>query len=161
MHSYWWWLCWKLVFCSWESALSNSALVLFESVLISMEINSRHYCQSNYATQDHFFLAQCSPGKQKGWKPMIYTNSDVSIFRPWVQFALLKLEGIDLDNYVMKLFCALKHEISTTVKACEHGKIQNGWCSLKTELQSKFCLETLFIYIASIKAIPPSSFRQE
>lgn len=61
----------------------------------------------------------------------------------------------------MKLFRTLKHEISTTVKACEYGKIQNGLYSLKTELQSKFCLESLFRYITSILAIPPSSFRQE
>ena len=35
--------CWKIVFCSWEFALSNSVVVLFVSVVFSMEINKRHY----------------------------------------------------------------------------------------------------------------------
>ena len=29
LHSYWWWLCWKCVFYSWEFALWNSAIVTF------------------------------------------------------------------------------------------------------------------------------------
>ena len=33
---------WKIVFCSWEFALSNSVIVLFTSVIVSMEINRRH-----------------------------------------------------------------------------------------------------------------------
>jgi len=35
------------VFCSWEFALSNSVIVLFVSVEVSMEINRRHYFQDN------------------------------------------------------------------------------------------------------------------
>lgn len=50
----------------------------------------------------------------------------------------------------MKLFCTSKHEISTTQKAWEYGKSQNGLCSLKTEWQSKFCLETIFVSITLI-----------
>ena len=47
MHSKWWWLRWKTVFCSWEFALSICVIVLFVSVVVSMEINRRHYFQSN------------------------------------------------------------------------------------------------------------------
>lgn len=45
MHSYWWWECWKTVFCSWAYALSNSVVVLFVFVIISVDINRRHYFQ--------------------------------------------------------------------------------------------------------------------
>lgn len=31
--------CWKRVFCSWEFVLSNSVIVLFVSVVVSMEVN--------------------------------------------------------------------------------------------------------------------------
>ena len=44
-HSSWWWLCWKIVFYSWEFSLSNSVIVLFD--VVSMEIIGRHYFQSN------------------------------------------------------------------------------------------------------------------
>jgi len=40
MHSKWWWLCCKTVLSSWEFAPSNSVIV---SVVVSMEITSRHY----------------------------------------------------------------------------------------------------------------------
>ena len=50
MHSWWWWLCWKIVFSSWEFALSNSVIGLFVSVVISMEINRRHYFRSDLHT---------------------------------------------------------------------------------------------------------------
>ena len=43
----WWWLCWKGVFCSWEFALSNSVIVLFVSIVVSMEINKRRYFWNN------------------------------------------------------------------------------------------------------------------
>ena len=42
--------CWKIVFCSWEFALSNSVIVLFISVVLSMEINRRCYFQSDLYT---------------------------------------------------------------------------------------------------------------
>jgi len=38
---------WKIVFYSWEFSLSNSDIVLLASVVVSMEINRRHYFQSN------------------------------------------------------------------------------------------------------------------
>ena len=41
------WLCWKIVFCSWEFALSNSVIVLFVPVVVSMEISRRHYFWNN------------------------------------------------------------------------------------------------------------------
>jgi len=42
--SYWWWLCWKTVFCSWEFILSNSVIVLFD--VVSIEINRRRCFRS-------------------------------------------------------------------------------------------------------------------
>ena len=52
--AYRWWKCtandgdcWKVVFCSWEFSLSNSIIVIFISVVVSMEINRRQYFQSN------------------------------------------------------------------------------------------------------------------
>jgi len=36
-----------MVFCSWEFAQSNSVIVFFVSFVVSIEINRRHYCQSN------------------------------------------------------------------------------------------------------------------
>ena len=40
-------ICGKRVFCSQKFALSNSVVMLFVSVVVSMEINRRHYFQSN------------------------------------------------------------------------------------------------------------------
>jgi len=37
--------CWKTVFCSWEFAVSNNVIVLF--VVVSVEINGRHYFRSD------------------------------------------------------------------------------------------------------------------
>ena len=39
--------CWTIVFCGWEFYLSNSVIVLFVPVVVSMEINNRHYFQSD------------------------------------------------------------------------------------------------------------------
>jgi len=54
---YWWWQhtahggdCWRTVFCCWEFALSISVIVLFVSVVVSMEINGRHYFQNDLCT---------------------------------------------------------------------------------------------------------------
>jgi len=47
MHSYSCWLCWKILFCSWELAPPSSVIVFFVSVVVSMEINRRYYFQSN------------------------------------------------------------------------------------------------------------------
>ena len=47
MNCSWWWLYWKTVFCSWEFALSNSVIVLFVAVAVSMEINRKHYFWSD------------------------------------------------------------------------------------------------------------------
>ena len=57
MHRYWWWLCWKIVFCSWEFSLPSSVIVLFLSVVDSMEINRRHYFQSNLQTLSVYYLS--------------------------------------------------------------------------------------------------------
>ena len=43
MHSWEWWLFWQILFCTWEFALSNSVIVLFVDVVVSMEINRRHF----------------------------------------------------------------------------------------------------------------------
>jgi len=50
MHSSWWWLCWKTAFCSWEFSLSTSVIVLFVSVVVSMETNRKHYFWSDLRT---------------------------------------------------------------------------------------------------------------
>jgi len=49
------------VVCGWEFALSNSVIVLFVSVGISMEIKRRHYFQSD--------LCPSSSSKWKRWTP--------------------------------------------------------------------------------------------
>ena len=43
----WWWLYSKIVVCTWEFALSNSVIVLFVSIVVSMEINRRHHFQGD------------------------------------------------------------------------------------------------------------------
>jgi len=45
--------CWKRVLCSWEYALSNSVMVLFVSIVVSMEINTWHYFWSNPRIKAH------------------------------------------------------------------------------------------------------------
>ena len=35
------------MFCSYEFALSNSVIVLFASIVVSMKINRRHYFRSD------------------------------------------------------------------------------------------------------------------
>ena len=45
--SYWWCLCWKVVFYSYKFALSDSVFVFFVSLVVSMEINKRHYFWNN------------------------------------------------------------------------------------------------------------------
>ena len=69
MHSYWWWLCWKRVFRSWEFALSNGVIVLFVSIVVSIEIIRRCYFQCNLHRRSprQFLFTQCNPGKPKGW----------------------------------------------------------------------------------------------
>ena len=42
MHNWWWWLFWKLAFCSWKLALSNEVLGLSVFIVVSMEINRRY-----------------------------------------------------------------------------------------------------------------------
>jgi len=46
MHSKWWWLCQKVMSCSWEFSLSNQIAVLTVGV-VSMKVNRRYYFQSN------------------------------------------------------------------------------------------------------------------
>jgi len=56
MHSYWRWLYWKIVFCSWEFALSKSVIVLFVAIVVSMEINWKHYFQSSLYACGTFYI---------------------------------------------------------------------------------------------------------
>jgi len=62
MHSSRWWLCWKTAFCSWEFALLKSVIVLFMSVVFSMEISGRQYFQCSLfcADQEVFPLTEFS-----------------------------------------------------------------------------------------------------
>ena len=47
MWCWWWWLCLKIAFCSWESTLSKGVIVFLVSVVVSMQINWRHYYRNN------------------------------------------------------------------------------------------------------------------
>jgi len=53
----------------WEFAPSNSVLVLFQAIAVSMEINRRHYLQNDLCiylcTHKLCFLVICSSGKKK------------------------------------------------------------------------------------------------
>ena len=73
MHSQWWWLYWKILFCSWEFALWNGVTVLFVLVVVSMEINRRHYfwCNLSVCGLRQFLFIQPSPGKSEGWTAML------------------------------------------------------------------------------------------
>ena len=46
------------MFCNWKFALSNIVIMLFVSVVVSMEINRRHYFWSSHHTS--FVLGCCS-----------------------------------------------------------------------------------------------------
>ena len=46
-HGYWWWLWRRMVFCSWEFALSTTIIVLFVALVVSMEESRRHYFWCN------------------------------------------------------------------------------------------------------------------
>lgn len=81
-----WWKCianaddyTEKVFCSYEFALSNSIILLFPSVVISIEINTKHYFQSNLCTfirhQDHW-IKSCD---------FSYTSSEI-----WHLFSCLQ-----------------------------------------------------------------------
>lgn len=41
MHGSWWWLYWKIMFCSWRFALPGTVVLLL--VVVSMEINRQQY----------------------------------------------------------------------------------------------------------------------
>ena len=60
MHSYWGWLCWKIVAYGWVFALSNSFIVLMESVVVSMETNKRHYFWSDLCTLLNYWYLICN-----------------------------------------------------------------------------------------------------
>ena len=66
----------KIAFCSWEFALSNNVIVLFVSVVVSMEINRRNYFQKDLYIYDprQFLFTQCGSGKPGGWTPVAYCN---------------------------------------------------------------------------------------
>jgi len=74
-----WWLCWKVVFCSWQFVLSNSVTMLILSVAVSVEINRKHYFQRDLA-QDSSFFIQCGPGKPQIWTLMYTTQCHAC---PW------------------------------------------------------------------------------
>ena len=56
MHSSRWWLCWKLDACRWKFDQSNSVIVLLVSLVVSMEINRRHYFQSDLCNNPQSLL---------------------------------------------------------------------------------------------------------
>ena len=52
MHSWWWLLCWKTVFCSWEFALSNVVLLFPQE----LQLSRRHYFQSNLCMYINMYM---------------------------------------------------------------------------------------------------------
>ena len=62
-----------MMFCSWEFALSNNVIVLVATVVVSMEINRRHYFWSNpcICGPEPFLFTQYSSDKPKGWIAML------------------------------------------------------------------------------------------
>ena len=69
-------LCWKIWFCSWEFALSNSVILLYVSVVVPMEINRKNY----FWSPRQLFFTQCDPGKPKGWTPMLALKRSLTTF---------------------------------------------------------------------------------
>jgi len=66
----WWWrLCSKMIFYSWDFAPSNSVTVLLVFVVFSMEINRRHYFWCNLHISSEFLFISCGPHKPKDWHP--------------------------------------------------------------------------------------------
>ena len=70
------------MFCSWESSLSNNVVVLSESVVVSMEINRRHYvwstvCASLWCSYYHSLLKEAKKfvQREEKEKQMIYIYS--------------------------------------------------------------------------------------
>jgi len=55
-----------------ENLLYQTVLLCFVSVVVSMEINRRHYFWSSLCVcrARQFLFTQCGPGKPKGWPPM-------------------------------------------------------------------------------------------
>ena len=58
-----------LILCIWEFSLLSSVTVLTTSVLVSREIDRRHYFRSNWhiCNPAQFLFIQCGPCKSKGW----------------------------------------------------------------------------------------------
>ena len=48
------------MFCSYEFALSNSVIVFFVSIVVSMEINRRHYFRSGCRIICFWDMTPCS-----------------------------------------------------------------------------------------------------
>jgi len=70
-HSCWWWLCWEIVFFIWECILPSSFIVLFVSVVVSMEIDRRHYFQRE------LYIIVCVYGCGTAWRMTLSTASAI------------------------------------------------------------------------------------
>jgi len=57
--------CWKIMFCLWESALSSGVVMVFVSVVVSVEMKRRRYFQSDlhtYIPCNHTYIT-CNKSK--------------------------------------------------------------------------------------------------
>ena len=61
----------KIVLCSWEFSILNTAIVLFVSVVASMKINRRYYFWNNLCLCDQDISSSLHPAhaSQKVWHP--------------------------------------------------------------------------------------------
>ena len=86
MHSQWWGL-FEQIFWSWKLAISNSVIVLRVSIVVSVEINVRHYwwgdpriyhhhhhvvplARISLTLSRHFYLSFIAPGRSSGLRPV-------------------------------------------------------------------------------------------
>ena len=70
--------CWKIVSCSWELTLSNSVIVLFVAVVVSMEIKQEALLleQPTYLEQiEHWFLPPSTPNSSALHVDTIYFSA--------------------------------------------------------------------------------------
>ena len=88
MYSWWWWLCWKVVFCSWEFALSSRVTELFVSVVLSMEINRRHYSWSNLRIWGLGSLQIHMPKEDAIWSLNLVKQHICKLTKQWICFFL-------------------------------------------------------------------------
>ena len=80
--------------------------MLFVSAVVSMEINRRHYFQSNLCGPRQFLFTQCGPGKSVGWTPVAYVEMLVAtrnFMRNFTPVSLTLVLGKVLEQIVLSV----------------------------------------------------------